>query len=33
VFDDAAKTVDALNDTLQTDGEHPARLMSIPKKP
>jgi photosystem II stability/assembly factor-like uncharacterized protein len=32
VFDDAAKTVDALNETLQTDGERPARLMSIPKK-
>jgi hypothetical protein len=32
VFDDAAKSVDALNETLQTDGERPARLMSIPKK-
>jgi hypothetical protein len=33
VFDDAAKTVDALNEALQTDGERPARLMSIPKRP
>jgi hypothetical protein len=32
VFDDAAKSVDALNETLQTDGERPARLMSIPKR-
>jgi len=33
VFDDAAKTVDALNETLQSNGEKPARLISIPKKP
>jgi photosystem II stability/assembly factor-like uncharacterized protein len=32
-FDDAGKTVDALNDALQTDGAQPAQLMSIPKKP
>jgi hypothetical protein len=33
VFDDAAKTVNALNDALQSDGEPPAHLVSIPKKP
>ena len=32
-FDDAGKTVDALNGALQTDGAQPAQLMSIPKKP
>jgi len=32
-FDDAAKMVDALNDVLRTDGERPARLISIPRKP
>jgi len=33
VFDDASKTVEALNETLQSNGEKPARLISIPKKP
>jgi hypothetical protein len=33
VFDDAGQTVDALNEALQTDGERPARLMHIPKRP
>jgi photosystem II stability/assembly factor-like uncharacterized protein len=33
VFDDAGLTVGALNEALQTEGERPARLMSIPKKP
>lgn len=32
-FDDAAKTVDALNDALQTGGAQPTELMSIPKRP
>jgi len=32
-FDDAGRTVDALNDTLRTDGERPARLIRIPKRP
>jgi hypothetical protein len=32
-FDDAAGAVASLNDALQSDGERPARLMSIPKKP
>jgi photosystem II stability/assembly factor-like uncharacterized protein len=32
-FDDAGRTVAALNDALQTDGAQPAQLMSIPKKP
>jgi photosystem II stability/assembly factor-like uncharacterized protein len=32
-FDDAAKTVDALNDVLRTDGERPAPLIGIPKRP
>ena len=32
-FDDAGKTVEALNDTLQTGGAQPTELMSIPKRP
>ena len=32
-FDDAGKTVDALNQALQTGGAQPTELMSIPKRP
>jgi hypothetical protein len=32
VFDDAARSVDGLNEALQTNGERPAQLMSIPKR-
>jgi hypothetical protein len=31
MFDDAAKSVDALNEALQTDGARPVQLISIPR--
>jgi hypothetical protein len=33
MFDDAAKTVDALNDALRADGARPTQLINIPARP